>query len=460
MVFLVRERNDLPIVDWLAKTIRWVCNIVVYGGLFYWTVKLFGLHIKTNPFSIESTTMFDANDLDKFLKASVPVCIWIGVFSLGWEILAAIVNQFVQYCTWKAYLECCSFVFSVDRRSYLSGSLTICSFFKSLRSTIRGMTMPDVFVFYQSGKCHCYLLESCTIMASGKCHCYLLESCTIMAVCCLFSISLVCFRPPTGAIYCNRATDETTTCARGEEATLSEHTLQTDKFLWLVSQVDFTEIEQQSYQNVWPVLHRWHAHTNRFHMTSSYGLFRMMTGVGGRPEVIIEGSDYLEKGWKEYEFLYKPGNVSRRPPIVAPHQPRLDWQMWFAALGSYNHNPWLVNLVYRLLNNQPEVLALMGKNPFPNKPPKYIRANLYHYHYTQKDPSHQWYSKSDWWVREKKKKSKRSKKRSKAFIPDFLEWFVQKLRSFLGQTSGFTFVVSLVMTGLVLNLLKPSLKSV
>jgi len=59
-----------------------------------------------------------------------------------------------------------------------------------------------------------------------------------------------------------------------------------------------------------------------------------------------------------------------------------------------------------------------------------------------------------------KKKSKRSKKRSKAFIPDFLEWFVQKLRSFLGQTSGFTFVVSLVMTGLVLNLLKPSLKSV
>ena len=56
MVFLVRERNDLPIVDWLAKTIRWVCNIVVYGGLFYWTVKLFGLHIKTNPFSIESTT--------------------------------------------------------------------------------------------------------------------------------------------------------------------------------------------------------------------------------------------------------------------------------------------------------------------------------------------------------------------------------------------------------------------
>ena len=67
----------------------------------------------------------------------------------------------------------------------------------------------------------------------------------------------------------------------------------------------------------------------------------------------------------------------------APHQPRLDWQMWFAALGSYNHNPWFVHLVYRLLHGQQEVLDLMGPNPFPDKPPKFIRAQLYTYHYTE-----------------------------------------------------------------------------
>lgn len=68
--------------------------------------------------------------------------------------------------------------------------------------------------------------------------------------------------------------------------------------------------------------------------------------------------------------------------VTAPHQPRLDWQMWFAALGSYNHNPWFVHLIYRLLHGQQEVLDLMGKNPFPDRPPRYIRANLYTYRYT------------------------------------------------------------------------------
>ena len=74
-----------------------------------------------------------------------------------------------------------------------------------------------------------------------------------------------------------------------------------------------------------------------------------MTGIGGRPEVVLEGADSVHGPWVEYDFLYKPGNVSRAPQFVLPHQPRLDWQMWFAALGSYQHNPWLLSLVYRLL---------------------------------------------------------------------------------------------------------------
>lgn len=98
----------------------------------------------------------------------------------------------------------------------------------------------------------------------------------------------------------------------------------------------------------------WHKVADKYQITHSYGLFRSMTGVGGRPEVIIEGSNNAEGPWKEYEFLYKPGNMSRKPPFVVPHQPRIDWQIWFAALGQYQQNPWFLSLVYRLLKNQPE----------------------------------------------------------------------------------------------------------
>lgn len=69
--------------------------------------------------------------------------------------------------------------------------------------------------------------------------------------------------------------------------------------------------------------------------------------------------------------------------ISAPHQPRLDWQIWFAALGSYEYNPWFVHLVYRLLQGQQDVLDLLAKNPFPHRAPTYIRARLYKYHYTE-----------------------------------------------------------------------------
>ena len=67
----------------------------------------------------------------------------------------------------------------------------------------------------------------------------------------------------------------------------------------------------------------------------------------------------------------------------APHQPRLDWQIWFAALGSYEYNPWFVHLVFRLLQGQQDVQDLLAKNPFPHRPPTYIRVQLYKYHYTE-----------------------------------------------------------------------------
>lgn len=110
-----------------------------------------------------------------------------------------------------------------------------------------------------------------------------------------------------------------------------------------------------------------------------YGLFSIMTMT--RPEIVVEGSNDLRE-WRAYEFRYKPGDLNRRPAFVAPHQPRLDWQMWFAALGDVRRNPWFVNFVERLLEGSPDVLALLERNPFPDSPPRYLRATLYEYRFT------------------------------------------------------------------------------
>ncbi len=130
-----------------------------------------------------------------------------------------------------------------------------------------------------------------------------------------------------------------------------------------------------------------------FQSFNSYGLFAIMTI--SRPEIIVEGS-YDGANWLPYEFKYKPGDLKQRPGFVAPHQPRLDWQMWFAALGSYRNNPWFVNFCVRLMQGSPQVLALMGKNPFPKAPPKYIRAVVYDYTFTDIATRRK---TGDWWKR-------------------------------------------------------------
>ncbi|HUS06200.1 MAG TPA: lipase maturation factor family protein [Bryobacteraceae bacterium] len=126
-------------------------------------------------------------------------------------------------------------------------------------------------------------------------------------------------------------------------------------------------------------------------ISNSYGLFAVMTTR--RPEIVVEGSrDGVE--WHAYGFQYKPGELQQRPGWVAPRQPRLDWQMWFAALGSYRENIWFVNFLARLLQGSPEVLALLGNNPFPGQPPKYVRALLFDYSFTDYRQT-----SGDWWIR-------------------------------------------------------------
>jgi hypothetical protein len=116
-----------------------------------------------------------------------------------------------------------------------------------------------------------------------------------------------------------------------------------------------------------------------FRSVNSYGLFRVMTTA--RSEIIIEGSDD-GTAWRAYEFKYKPGDLARRPGFVEPHQPRLDWQMWFAALSSYEATPWFEALLVRLLEGSPPVLGLLARNPFPAHPPMYVRAVRYDYRFT------------------------------------------------------------------------------
>jgi lipase maturation factor 1 len=127
------------------------------------------------------------------------------------------------------------------------------------------------------------------------------------------------------------------------------------------------------------------------HAVSSYGLFASMTTT--RPEIVIEGSNDGQT-WREYGFRHKPGDVMRAPGWVAPHQPRLDWQMWFAAL----HLPpaWFPRFLARLLEGSPDVLALLGENPFPERPPRYVRALLYEYEIADLQSRRQ---RGVWWVR-------------------------------------------------------------
>jgi predicted DCC family thiol-disulfide oxidoreductase YuxK/uncharacterized membrane protein YphA (DoxX/SURF4 family) len=131
-----------------------------------------------------------------------------------------------------------------------------------------------------------------------------------------------------------------------------------------------------------------------FRIANGYGLFRVMTK--DRAEIVFEGSaDGID--WLPYEFKWKPGDVKRAPGWCAPHQPRLDWQMWFAALGTPQQNPWFGGLVVRLLRGSRDVSRLLARNPFPDQPPRFIRASFYRYRFTTVEEHRQ---SGAWWKRQ------------------------------------------------------------
>lgn len=131
----------------------------------------------------------------------------------------------------------------------------------------------------------------------------------------------------------------------------------------------------------------------QFHIANRYGIFAVMTTR--RIEIVIEGSgDGTE--WKEYTFRYKPSEVTRRPRRVSPYQPRVDWQAWFLPFSDFQSERWFQQLLHHLLKGTPDVLKLLGHNPFPDEPPAYIRAIAYDYVFSTPEERQ---SRGWWWRR-------------------------------------------------------------
>jgi hypothetical protein len=134
-----------------------------------------------------------------------------------------------------------------------------------------------------------------------------------------------------------------------------------------------------------------------FRSVNGYGLFRTMTT--SRPEIVVETSDDGAT-WREVVFRHKPGDVDKRPMFVAPHQPRLDWQMWFAALSPRHAAPWLQRFVLRLLEGSPPVVRLLEDPRLFEKPPHYVRLVMYDYTFTTKEDAAK--NPGAWWKRERR----------------------------------------------------------
>jgi hypothetical protein len=132
-----------------------------------------------------------------------------------------------------------------------------------------------------------------------------------------------------------------------------------------------------------------------FALVNSYGAFG---GVGRvRHEIVLEGThgpaDGADADWRAYQLPCQPGDTDRRPCVISPYHLRLDWQIWFAAMSTADQEPWMWRLVWKLLHNDPRALGLLDRNPFPDRPPRFIRARLYRYELAPPgDPA--------WWRRE------------------------------------------------------------
>jgi hypothetical protein len=137
---------------------------------------------------------------------------------------------------------------------------------------------------------------------------------------------------------------------------------------------------------------------DRLHLVNTYGAFGSVSRV--RNEIILEGTSDREitgeTVWREYELPCKPGDVRRAPCVISPYHYRFDWQIWFAAMSSYDEEPWLVHAVYKLLLGDRGVKTFFSLDPFPDEPPRWIRARLFRYEFTRiGDGSGAWWRRTE-----------------------------------------------------------------
>ena len=131
---------------------------------------------------------------------------------------------------------------------------------------------------------------------------------------------------------------------------------------------------------------------NNWHLVNAYGAFGSIGKERG--ELVVQGTFDNEINenteWKEYEFKAKPTNVNRKLPIIAPYQPRIDWQIWFAAMSIPEREPWLIHFVWKLLHNDKDALSLIKTNPFSDSQPNYIRIEYYKYEFNKLSKEEVW----------------------------------------------------------------------
>ena len=134
------------------------------------------------------------------------------------------------------------------------------------------------------------------------------------------------------------------------------------------------------------------------HLVNTYGAFGSITRE--RYEIVIEGTSdgelTAETKWREYEFKGKPGDPARMPPLVAPYHMRLDWLMWFESMAPVPQSGWFFNLLAGMLRGDARTLGLLRENPFPDRPPRYLRAQYFLYNFTPPDEHRK---SGRWWTR-------------------------------------------------------------
>jgi hypothetical protein len=175
--------------------------------------------------------------------------------------------------------------------------------------------------------------------------------------------------------------------ARAAEAPARSHTITAALLCALVALLSLSPIA-----NLLSSRQRMNAAFEPFMLVNSYGAFG---GVGReRHELSIEGTRDAAPGpttrWQSYEFLAKPGDVTRRLPIIAPFQPRLDWQIWFAAMSRAEDEPWMLHLVWKLLHADRGLRRLLAHDPFGDEPPRYVRVMRYRYHFAPPGSAQVW----------------------------------------------------------------------